>query len=245
MSVLFEMFEGLPRQGPGDEASTLRAYALLDGLPSRPEILDVGCGSGAQTLSLARAGCGNITAVDVHDGFLDELRRRAVAFGDRVHAVNMSMFELDFPDRSFDVIWSEGSIFIMGFDAGIRAWRRLLKDDGHLVASHITWLRADPPAEVKAFWDAAYPAIVDVETNVRTAEAAGYRVIGTFRLPARSWWDELYEPLAPRLAPLREKYADVPETLAEIDETEREIELFRRHSDAYGYVFYVLRKRRD
>jgi len=50
-----ELTEGLPRQGPGSSEATLRALRMVDGLSSRPRILDVGCGPGAQTIDLARA----------------------------------------------------------------------------------------------------------------------------------------------------------------------------------------------
>ena len=46
----FEVFEALPRQGPGDRACAERALALCDELPATPRILDLGCGVGAQTM---------------------------------------------------------------------------------------------------------------------------------------------------------------------------------------------------
>src|SRR5512143_1497178 len=128
-SVFFEIHSGLPREGPGDEASTLRALRLIRDLPAAPEILDVGCGPGAQTLVLAGATKGFVTAVDNHAPFLDELRGRASRAGlaERVRAVEASMFELPFEDAAFDLIWSEGAIYQMGFDHGLRSWRRFLR----------------------------------------------------------------------------------------------------------------------
>jgi methylase of polypeptide subunit release factors len=66
----------LPREGPGDDASTECALRLLQHLPPRPRILDIGSGPGAQTLVLARATGGTVTAIDVHQPFLDESMRR-------------------------------------------------------------------------------------------------------------------------------------------------------------------------
>jgi len=243
MTIIFEIFEDLPRQGPGDDACTRRAFEMLADLPAKPEILDVGCGAGTQTITLARLCRGRITAVDVHEPVLDELQRRAEAAGvaERVVPLNMSMTELDFPDETFDVIWSEGAIFIMGFQPGLVAWRPLLKPGGWLVLSEAVWFCDEPPAEVKAFWDACYPAITDAESNVRMAEEAGYTVVGTFPLPAESWF-EFYRPLAPKLARLRRKYAGDAAALSEIAQCEREIEIFHKYPDAYGYQFFVLRK---
>ena len=75
--VFFELHRDLPREGPGDDESTLRALALCTELPERPDVLDVGCGPGMQTLALAAATGGIITAVDAHEPFLDQLRERA------------------------------------------------------------------------------------------------------------------------------------------------------------------------
>lgn len=87
----YEIFDAsLPRQGPGDDASTLRALRTLLKLrgevqsssqPAPVRILDIGCGSGAQTLQLARHIDGTIVALDNHRPFLDELESRARAEG--------------------------------------------------------------------------------------------------------------------------------------------------------------------
>ena len=79
--VFFELHRDLPREGPGDDASTLRALAMCTELPAQPDVLDVGCGPGMQTLALATATGGTVTAVDAHEPFLDQLRQRAEAAG--------------------------------------------------------------------------------------------------------------------------------------------------------------------
>ena len=85
-------------RGPGDDEPTRRAFRMMTELPSNLEILDVACGPGMQTIELARICKGRITAVDMHQPFLDELQRRAEAagFDERVKAVNASMFSMPF-----------------------------------------------------------------------------------------------------------------------------------------------------
>ena len=243
MSIIFEIFEDLPRQGPGLNEYTRRAFDMLTDLPERPEILDIGCGAGTQTMELARLCPGRITATDVHEPMLDELRRRSAAAGatDRITPLNMSMSELKFPDESFDAIWCEGAIFIIGFQEGLKSWRRLLKPGGYMIVSEATWFVDDPPTEAKAFWDACYPAITQARNNVRMAEEAGYSVVGTFPLPAEGWF-EFYRPLGPKLAAMRQKYQDDEAALTEIALCEREMEIYRKHHTSYGYTFFVLRK---
>ena len=53
MSFYFEIHKDLPREGPGDNASTRKALEMMTSLPERPALLDVGCGPGVQT---SRAG---------------------------------------------------------------------------------------------------------------------------------------------------------------------------------------------
>jgi len=243
MSIFRELTEGLPRQAPGSPEATLRALGLARGLPQRPRILDVGCGPGAQTIELARATGGWIVAVDISRRFLDELTERACAAGvlPQVTTVKTSMFEMDFADASFDLVWSEGAIYIAGFAAGLRAWRRFLKPGGWIAVSELTWLVPDPPAEAVAFWARSYPGMGSIERNCQIVADAGYVDAGGFVLSAQDWRN-YYGPAESRLEALREKYADDGAVLATLDEVQREYDLFRACPGAYGYVFYVMRK---
>lgn len=52
--IFWEVHSGLPREGPGDNKSTRKAYMMLGDLPENPRILDIGCGPGMQTVELAK-----------------------------------------------------------------------------------------------------------------------------------------------------------------------------------------------
>ena len=114
LEIFYEVQRGLPRQGPGDNASTNRALAFCTGLPDNPSVLDIGCGPGMQTLALAEATSGNITAVDNCDEYLDELRDklRKCRRSHRVNVKKADMATLDFPNATFDLIWCEGAAYI-------------------------------------------------------------------------------------------------------------------------------------
>ena len=201
LEVFFDIQRGLPRQGPGADASTLHALSLCGPLPKRPAILDVGCGPGMQTVALAKAidGDGRITAVDINEEYLGELRRRAHAAGvdDRIEILVGDMRALPVAPASFDVIWSEGAAYIMGFERALAAWRPLLKPGGRIALTELVWLERDPPAEAAAFFRSEYPAMADVESILaahaglrlspdRSLHAARRRLVGALLCAPRS-----------------------------------------------------------
>jgi SAM-dependent methyltransferase len=241
--LFFELHSSLPREGPGDDATTRSVLLSLD-LPHAPNVLDVGCGPGAGSLVLARESGGTVTAVDLHQPFLDELERRAANAGldGRIRTCRATMSHLPFADGAFDLIWSEGSIFIMGFGAGLRSWRRLLRRGGFLVASEATWLGPPPAPEALEFWNEAYPAMTTVEANRATIRACGFSPIAEHVLPQASWFTEYYDPLEARIAGLRARHAGDSASQHWLDGELREIDVARRHGDAVGYVFYVMRR---
>ncbi len=242
--IFFEIHSNLPREGPGNAASSIKALEALTDLPPSPRILDVGCGPGEQTLLLAEKTGGRVVAVDTHDPFLEVLKEKAdrVGLGDQIQTENQSMSELRFPDGSFDLIWSEGAIYVMGFEEGLKAWKPLLAPGGYLAVTHISWFDENPPDEPRKFWEEAYPAIRTVEENLAILTRLGYTEVAHFPLPEAAWWDEYYNPMEQRITELREKYRNDSGALSVLSGEYREIELFRKYSDCYGYAFFVMRK---
>jgi SAM-dependent methyltransferase len=149
---------------------------------------------------------------------------------------------MDFPDGSFDILWAEGSIYIIGFERGLREWKRLLKPEGFLVAAEVAWLCPDPPREVLDFWKANYPGIRTIPETLEQISDCGYRRIDHFVLPEDAWWVGYYGPVEKRLQALREKYREDPEALAVLEEEEKEIDMYRRYSEWYGSVFFAMQK---
>ena len=243
--LFFELFSGLPRQGPGDTESTLRALALVPALGPRSRVLDVGCGTGLQTLVLARSSPARFVAVDSHPPFVEAVNRQAEALGlaDRLEARVGDMRRLDFAPGSFDLVWSEGAIYVIGFEAGLREWRPLLAPGGHLAVTEVCWTRPDPPAACAAFWAQEYPAIRDVAGRLATIEASGYDTVGHFPLPPSSWWNDYYRPLEENVSAFRELHRGEEDAQGLADQVEREIDVWRRYSDCYGYEFFVMRPR--
>ncbi|MCW4024822.1 MAG: class I SAM-dependent methyltransferase [Candidatus Bathyarchaeota archaeon] len=244
--IFYEVHSNLPREGPGDNQSTKRAFKMLKNLPANPLILDIGCGPGMQTIEVAKLSGGQIIALDNHQPFLDQLNFNAKKAGisDKIKTVKGDMFNLQYLKKSFDLVWCEGAIFIIGFAKGLTEWRPLLANKGYLVLSELTWLRTDRPRELAAYMKEMYEGLGEgvktIEENVETAKKAGYQVITTFILPKKSWFDNYYMPIEAKLPSLKAKHKGDPEALQYFAAEEKEIEMFRRYNNYYGYVFYLL-----
>ena len=247
MSTAIEIFmsihTGNAREAPGSAESTRRAFEMCEGLPATPRILDVGYGPGAQSLELAGLSGGHVVAVDLHQPYLDRLAAEARHLGleARITTRREDMSALDHEPGTFDLVWSEGAIYNMGFRAGLEAWRPLLVSGGWVAVSEATWLTEDPPDEARAFWAEGYPAMQGIDDNLADLRAAGFEPTGHFTLPA-SCWHAYYASLEERMGELERGYAGDP-VAAEVFAAERnEIGLYRRFGDSYGYVFYVARR---
>ena len=242
-ALFFELFSGLPRQGPGSTASTLRALGLVPGVGPRTRVLDIGCGTGAQTLVLAYGSRSRIVAVDNHPPFVDALNREARRLGitDRLEARVADMRNLDFADGSFDLIWCEGAIYNVGVETGLRDWRRLLRRNGHVALTEACWRKPEPPAECAAFWQREYPAIRHTSALLETAGACRYDTVGHFPLPASAWWDDYYRPLQENLIAFRMRHLHEADAQELADRCQQEIDIWHAYSEFYGYEFLVLR----
>ena len=241
--LFFEMFSGLPRQGPGDAASTLRALALVPDVGPETRVLDLGCGTGLQTRVLAQSSPARFIAVDSYQPFVEILNHEARHLGlaDRLEARVGDMQRLDFAPGSFDLIWCEGAIAIMGVEAGLRDWRRLLVPGGHLAMTEVCWMKPDPPPDCADFWAKEYPAIRDASTLLTLIDECGYETVNHFALPPSSWWDDYYRPLQRNVTTFRSRHRDEPDAQDLADQVQREIDIWHAYSEFYSYEFFVMR----
>ena len=224
---------------------TREAFQMLPKL-DKPRILDIGCGSGGPTLELARLSQGEIIGLDIDQPSLDRLARKIEQAGlsDRVRAVNCSMLNMDFANESFDIIWAEGSTFVIGFEKALKEWRRFLKPEGFLVAHEMTWARPAPPQEVYNYWKGiAASGIRTVTEYLEQIPACGCDVVGYFTLPEDVWWIEYYGPLQNRIQELRPKYISDSNALEVFNKEQHEIDLSRKYHQWYSSTFFVMQMR--
>lgn len=245
IEVFFDIQSGLPRQGPGDTNSTRKALRLCSGLPSDANVLDIGCGPGAQTIVIAEALPGaHITAIDTHEPYLKELRDRSKSAGceTRISTQKHEMSLLPFKPGSFDLIWAEGSAYLMGVSQALTTWKPLLKNGGYIALTELVWLTQNPPAKATEFFEVEYPAMTTPDNIVSIICEAGYQALDHFTLPDHAWWDDYYTPLSTRLLSLEKKYAGDEIAMPVIEMTKKELAIRKQFGASYGYEFFVAKK---
>lgn len=226
------LYSDLNREGPGAAADLGWALSVA-ATPAEARILDAGCGSGADTVTLAKERPrAQIEAVDKIAQFVDAARRRTAPFGDRVQVRQGDMAALDGP---YDLIWCAGALYFLGVTEGLRGWRAALAPGGAVAFSE-PCLLPRPSDAARAFW-AEYPQISDVAGIRARVAAAGYRVLGE-QMQIGDAWEAYYIPMAKRIAALRPGATGA--LAAALDEAEAEIARWRAAPSEIAYALMVV-----
>lgn len=244
LELLVDFHKDAERQGPGSSEETIRALELIEIKGPDIKIADIGCGSGGQTITLAQNIKGQITAVDLFSEFLEGLNQKSKELGlqDRVKTVERSMEDLPFDMESFDIIWSEGAIYNLGFETGIKKWKDYLKPNGYLSVSEVTWITNSRPKEIEEYWNKEYPEIDTASNKIRILEENGYTVVGFFILSQNSWLDNYYKPMEKWFPAFLEKHKNSEMARNIVEEHKDEIRKYQKYKDYYSYGFYIARK---
>ncbi len=248
LQLLVNLHRSNLRQGPGSDEMTRRALTLTGLDRTHPlKIADIGCGTGASTLLLAQELNAELTAVDLFPEFLDELQCRAEAQGvaDRITLLQASMEALPFDEEAFDVIWSEGAIYNMGFAAGVKAWRPFLKTGGWLVVTELTWLQSTRPEALQAHWEQEYPEVDTASAKLAQLEQLGFQPEAYFVLPPSCWREGYYGPLQERLESFLEEQGRSDAAQAIVEAEHQEAALYDQYGAYYSYGCYLARKGKD
>lgn len=232
----FTLHADLPREGPGDRVSLDWAMSLAN-LPRDAAILDAGCGPGADIEALlAHAPEGHVTAVDLHPGFIAQVKAH---WGDDLR-VTAEVADMRAPEGPFDLVWSAGALYFLGITAGLEHFRTRLAPGGVVAFSELVWLSEERPKAAVAALAQEYLPMGNIATLEARIEAAGFDLFG-LRVLSDDAWEAYYTPLDARVARLR-PVADA--ALAKVlDEAEAEAALWRAHRDAFGYALAVVRPR--
>lgn len=244
INMICEYYSGLERQGPGSPEVTMKALSFIENLDSESRIADLGCGTGGQTMVLARHAPGQITGIDLFARFIDLFNQNAVKLKlqERVRGIKGSMDKLPFLKEELDLIWSEGAIYNIGFERGLKEWRDYLKTGAYIAVSEASWFTGERPAEIQKFWDEEYPLIDTIPNKLAQMQKAGYVPVAAFILPENCWTEHFYDPQPAAQLSFLEKHAG--NTLAEefIANQRHEAQLYMKYKEYYGYAFYIGKK---
>jgi len=251
MALIAEFFKGVTRQGPGSIASTLNAVKKIQESSQNAQlfnneyhILDIGCGTGTQTLVLADYTQSKITATDLIKDFLSIAQQKVLKKGlsQRVNFIEASMDNLPFATESYDVIWAEGSIFIIGFEQGLKDWYKFIKPGGYIAVTDCSWFTNERPNEIEQYWKDNYPQIDTVENKIKILQECGYEFIEAFNLPDECWIDNFYQSMQERIELFRSRYRFSQGILNFVNREAQEIDLYMKYRQYYGYTFFIGRK---
>ena len=201
---------------------TRKAFRMLPQLDN-PSILDVGCGSGISTLELARLSRGKVLGIDIDQPALDKFAKRINEMGltDLVKAVNCSMVDVDFPDESFDIIWSEGSIYAIGFEKGLREWKRFLKPASFMVV---------------------HDEQGNVDEKLQQISNFSYELISYFVLNKEVWWAEYFAPLENLISETRKNTPANQQIFEELHHAQWELDMFKKYPEHSNSAYFVIKK---
>jgi len=246
IELMIDFYKNIDRQGPGSTNETLKALHLTGlNLENSLNIADIGCGTGAQTFTLVENISGHITAVDLFPEFLEKVKIKTIDknLEPRITTDIQSMDRLPYENSAFDLIWSEGAIYIMGFEEGIQSWRPFIKDKGYLVVSEICWFTKSRPEELESYWLKEYPQMDTLSNKEKVLEKSGYKSIASFKLPEYCWMENYYQPIREYIPEFLEENKNCQVAKALAVELMKEIEMYEKYKEFYGYGFYIAQKK--
>jgi SAM-dependent methyltransferase len=231
IEAFFTVHRTLPREGPGEAADVHWAIAQL-GLSGPVDVLDAGCGPGADLVTLAQALPGaTIAGVEKTPHFAQEASARVAGFGPRVSVYEGDMAVLS---GAYDLIWCTGALYFLGVTEGLKGWRAALKPGGAVAFSEPVILR--PGAAAQPFWE-EYAQITDLDGITARVAAAGYAV-RAHRMIVGPPWEAYFTPMQARIDMLRAQSPDAVLTAA-LDEHQREIDRWRAAPDDIAYALLI------
>ncbi len=200
---------------------TKKAYEMLPKI-NKPYILDIGCGSGLPTLELVKLSNGTIVGIDINQDALDKLQKKIERMGlsGRIKIMNISLYNTNFQDENFDILWEEGVLHILDINKSLKECSRILKPKGFLVSFEtIKWM----------------------DKSLEMFPNYGFELIDHFLLPEKYWWTEYYAPLEERIKELHQKYKGSKE-LEILKSHEREIAMVKKDPKEFDCGYYIMQK---
>lgn len=244
INLICKYFSMVDRQGPGSPEVTIKALGFVDNLDHRSRIADIGCGTGGQTMVLGQNTPGQITGIDIFPAFIELFNNNATRLNlqNRVKGIVASMDQLPFQQGEYDLLWSEGAIYNIGFERGLSEWRQYLNKGGYIAVSEAAWFTEKRPAEIEEFWLMEYPGIDTIPNKVAQMQNAGYIPVATFIIPENCWTDHFFVPQVEAQERFLERNRGNRAAEEFIARQRYERGLYYMYKEYYGYVFFIGKK---
>lgn len=195
----------------------IQAFELLP-VKNNCRILDIGCGTGVPAITLAQQSDNVIFAVDQDKDALEYLKQKinTLNLTGRIVVSQQSVFELDFPEKSFDIVLAEGLLNVIGFEKGFKIIDKYVRPGGFFVI-HDEYKNHD-------------------QKN-RFIQQQNYSLINSFVLDETVWWKDFYKPMEQQLESFSEGILT-----GQFQREQDEIRQYHLQPELFRSIYYILKK---
>ena len=118
-------------QAPPKRAYAYAFFLLKDKDISGQQVLNVACGTGHESIILAKKGA-EVFSFDISPMSIKIAQKRARLHNlqDKIHAEVMSVYEMQYPDNHFNFVYGEACLHHFDLEAAMREVQRVLKPNG-------------------------------------------------------------------------------------------------------------------
>jgi cyclopropane fatty-acyl-phospholipid synthase-like methyltransferase len=201
-------------------------------------LLDVACGKGEASATLASRFACRIAAVELYGPFIHHTAAKTWFFNlrDRITVLRADGRRLPTRDGAFDAAYCIGAPSIVGLEECLRELARATKRGGHVIVSDVVW-RTKPGSALGTDWGwLAEMTPITLDEYAATIEMAGVQVQRT-EVHDRAVWEEYFRPM---LAVADEAKTSQPADISFADDIESAVALERRAVEEYiEYATFV------
>lgn len=235
---------GIEGQSPFSYQTTMKALSFIERLSRRKKVVNIGCGTGYQSVALYEAIQSPIIAIDDVPEFIDYLKKEFAIqkLENHIYPILSNPYHLPFMSGTVDIIWSEYTAANLGFEYSINKWNHFLKEEGYLGVCAYCWLTNDPPSIITNHWNTCNKDIDSIVKRIQQIESAGYIPITYFILPDECWWN-YFCSMEQNFEPFLKKHKHHPLSEMLVSQIDSEIDLYEKYGEYYGYLFFICQKK--
>lgn len=197
----------------------------FDSIPKieNPNILDLGCGTGVPTIEIANWTNGNMVAIDSDKNSIDWFKEKIKILNleNKISIIHDSFFNLDYPKNYFDIIIAEGLFNIIGFEKGISSFSIFLKPKGYFLI---------------------HDEIKNREKKLKIFEKYHYKLVYSFILDEKIWWDQYVSCLEKRIKSFEKDIENDAKSNTLFQQLKSEIKMYKQDPMSFRSIYYVLKK---